>query len=55
MPATFTPLRYPGGKSSLYPLVTKIINERNLKNSHVYRAICRGSRLSHETSHKEGC
>lgn len=31
MPATFTPLRYPGGKSSLYPLVTKIINERNLK------------------------
>lgn len=30
MPVTTTPLRYPGGKSSIFPMVSQIIHENNL-------------------------
>lgn len=30
MPTTYTPLRYPGGKSSLYPIVMQVISENSL-------------------------
>ncbi|MBA6337932.1 DNA adenine methylase [Colwellia sp. BRX8-7] len=32
MPQTPTPLRYPGGKSSVWPMVSKLISENNLEN-----------------------
>jgi DNA adenine methylase len=35
MPATLTPLRYPGGKTQFYPLVKKLLEDNNL-TGHTY-------------------
>ena len=34
MPSTPSPLRYPGGKTSIWPLISKVISENNLSLGH---------------------
>lgn len=46
MPATYTPLRYPGGKSKLYPTVKKIIEENDLIGCTYAEAFAGGAGLA---------
>lgn len=46
MAITYSPLRYPGGKTSLYPLVKSIIDTNNLNNSTYIEPFAGGSGLA---------
>lgn len=46
MPATYTPIRYPGGKSKIYPLVDSIIAESVLDGCAYAEAYCGGAGLA---------
>lgn len=46
MPQAHSPLRYPGGKSCLYPLVTRILEENGLKRAHYAEPYAGGSSLA---------
>jgi len=46
MPITYTPIRYPGGKSKIYPLVKSIIDANNLQCCTYCEAFAGGSGLS---------
>ncbi len=46
MPATYTPIRYPGGKTKIYPLVKEIINENDLTGSTYCEAFAGGAGLA---------
>lgn len=46
MPITYTPIRYPGGKSKIYPLVKYIIDENNLRDCTYCEAFAGGSGLA---------
>ena len=46
MPITYTPIRYPGGKSKLYPIVDAIIEENNLMGCTYAEAYCGGAGLA---------
>ncbi|NLH44930.1 MAG: DNA adenine methylase [Acholeplasmataceae bacterium] len=43
MPRTFSPLRYPGGKTQLYEFINHTINLNNLNNVSYCEAFCGGS------------
>lgn len=46
MPITYTPMRFPGGKSKIYPLVDRIISENELDNCVYGEAFCGGAGLA---------
>lgn len=46
MPTTFTPIRYPGGKSKIFPLVDSIIVESGLEGCTYAEAYCGGAGLA---------
>ena len=46
MPTTYTPLRFPGGKSKIYPLVDSIIEENDLVGCTYSEAFCGGAGLA---------
>ena len=46
MPATYTPIRYPGGKSKLFPLVESIIEKNDLIDCTYAEAYCGGAGLA---------
>ncbi len=46
MPITYTPMRFPGGKSKIYPLVDRIISENGLENCVYSEAFCGGAGLA---------
>lgn len=46
MPITYTPIRYPGGKSKLYPIVDAIIEESGLAGCTYAEAYCGGAGLA---------
>lgn len=46
MPITYTPVRYPGGKSKLYPLVNAIIEKNDLAGCTYAEAYCGGAGLA---------
>lgn len=46
MPITYTPIRYPGGKSKIYPLVDSIIDESGLGGCTYAEAYCGGAGLA---------
>lgn len=46
MPATYTPLRYPGGKTRLTPYVTKIFKENSLIDGHYVEPYAGGAGLA---------
>lgn len=46
MPATYTPIRYPGGKTKLYPLVKKIIGSNDLFGCTYAEAFAGGAGLA---------
>lgn len=45
MPITYTPIRYPGGKSKIYPLIDSIIEENGLECCTYAEAYCGGAGL----------
>ena len=46
MPITYTPLRYPGGKSSLYPVISRLIKENSLQVSTYVEPFAGGAGLA---------
>lgn len=46
MPATYTPLRFPGGKTKIYPFVVSLINENNLHGCVYAEGFCGGAGLA---------
>lgn len=46
MPATYTPIRYPGGKTKIYPLVDAILERNGLIGSTYAEAYCGGAGLA---------
>lgn len=46
MPATYTPLRFPGGKSKIYPFVSSLIAANDLQGCTYAEAFCGGSGLA---------
>lgn len=46
MPLTYTPIRYPGGKSKIYPVVERIIDESGLAGCTYAEAFCGGAGLA---------
>ena len=46
MPTTYTPIRYPGGKSKIFPLVDSIIDESGLGGCTYAEAYCGGAGLA---------
>ena len=46
MPATYTPIRYPGGKTKLYPLIKSILDENNLNGCTYCEAFAGGAGLA---------
>lgn len=46
MPITYTPIRYPGGKSKLFPLVDSIIEDNSLDGCTYCEAFCGGAGLA---------
>lgn len=46
MPITYTPLRFPGGKSKIYPFVISLINANNLSKCTYAEAFCGGAGLA---------
>lgn len=46
MPVTYTPVRYPGGKSKIYPLVDSIIEANGLVGGAYAEAFCGGAGLA---------
>lgn len=46
MPATYTPIRYPGGKTKIYPLVKGIIDENGFGNRTYAEAFAGGAGLA---------
>ncbi len=46
MPITYTPIRYPGGKSKLYPLVDAIVEANGLEGCTYAEAYCGGAGLA---------
>jgi len=46
MPITYTPLRFPGGKSKIYPLVDSLIEENHLVGCTYSEAFCGGAGLA---------
>lgn len=46
MPITYTPIRYPGGKSKIYPLIDSIIDESGLECCTYAEAYCGGAGLA---------
>ena len=46
MPITYTPIRYPGGKSKIYPLIDSIIEENGLECCTYAEAYCGGAGLA---------
>lgn len=46
MPTTYTPIRYPGGKSKIFPLVDSIIVESGLEGCTYAEAYCGGAGLA---------
>lgn len=46
MPITYTPIRYPGGKSKLFPLVDSIIEDNGLDGCTYCEAFCGGAGLA---------
>lgn len=46
MPVTYTPVRYPGGKSKIYPIVDAIIEENGLVGCAYAEAFCGGAGLA---------
>lgn len=46
MPITYTPMRFPGGKSKIYPLVDEIISENGLEDCVYSEAFCGGAGLA---------
>lgn len=46
MPATYTPIRYPGGKSKLYPIVDAVIEANELAGCTYAEAYCGGAGLA---------
>lgn len=46
MPTTYTPIRYPGGKSQIYPLIKSIIDLNGLNSCTYAEAFCGGAGLA---------
>lgn len=46
MPTTYTPIRYPGGKSKIYPAVERIISSSGLEGCVYAEAFCGGAGLA---------
>lgn len=46
MPITYTPLRFPGGKSKIYPFVVSLIDENNLRGCTYAEGFCGGAGLA---------
>ena len=46
MPITYTPIRYPGGKSKIYPTVERIIRSSGLEECAYAEAFCGGAGLA---------
>lgn len=46
MPITYTPIRYPGGKSKIYPTVERIIRSSGLEGCAYAEAFCGGAGLA---------
>lgn len=46
MPITYSPLRYPGGKSSIYPMVSSIISNNDLQRGHYLEPFAGGAGLA---------
>lgn len=46
MPITHTPLRYPGGKSSIYKMMKRLLAQNNLIGSHYYEPYAGGCGLA---------
>ncbi len=46
MPITYTPLRFPGGKSKIYPFVISLINANDLRECTYAEAFCGGAGLA---------
>ena len=46
MPSTYTPIRYPGGKSKLYPIINEIIEASGLDGCTYTEAYCGGAGLA---------
>lgn len=46
MPITYTPIRYPGGKSKIYPIVDAIIEANDLSSCTYAEAFCGGAGLA---------
>ena len=46
MPITYTPIRYPGGKSKIYPTVERIIHSSGLEGCAYAEAFCGGAGLA---------
>ena len=46
MPITYKPIRYPGGKSKIYPLIDSIIEENGLECCTYTEAYCGGAGLA---------
>lgn len=46
MPITYTPIRYPGGKSKIFPLVDRIISDSHLDGCTYAEAYCGGAGLA---------
>ena len=46
MPITYTPLRFPGGKSKIYPLVESLVKENDLIGGTYAEAFCGGAGLA---------
>jgi len=53
MPTTYSPLRYPGGKTSLYPLVHQIIANNNLVGSTYIEPFAGGAGLALKLLYKQ--
>lgn len=46
MPTTYTPIRYPGGKTKLYPQIKRIFEANNLRGCTYYEAFAGGAGLA---------
>lgn len=46
MPVTYSPLRYPGGKSSIFPMVSSIISHNDLQRGHYLEPFAGGAGLA---------
>ena len=46
MPITYTPLRFPGGKSKIYPFIISLININDLRSCTYAEAFCGGAGLA---------